>query len=186
MQTDQENNHEKNWSEWFQSPFIAARSAIDAAGVPDDWKKVVGVISEMTKIETVASDNFMEDLLKSISESTGIAIEQDSINGMYRATFNREAAVERAETIEKCELKYFKTLVRYEVISAGSPFTGSLDDLTFEVGEGDMSGRMLSKTPVPITAEEARRHLHQNHDDPELLPGLVDEDEDINSVRETA
>ena len=104
---------------------------------------------------------------------------------MYRATFNQEEANQRSLEIEQSPHKYFKTLIRYEVISEGSPFTGTLDDLSYEVGEGDMSGRMLSKTAVAITSEEAGRHLHMNNDDPDLFPGLDPQSEDFNSVRET-
>ena len=71
-------------------------------------------------------------------------------------------------------MKYFKTIVHYEVLSEDAPFEGSLEDLAYECKDGAMSGRFLPSDVTEITPDEARVALRDQGSDSNFLYGLDD------------
>jgi hypothetical protein len=73
---------------------------------------------------------------------------------------------------ETSTTKYFKTIVRFEVISEDEPFSGSLSDLDYQTQEGGMSGRFLESEITELTPEQTRAALEEQGSDQTFFTGL--------------
>lgn len=74
--------------------------------------------------------------------------------------------------------KFFKTIVRFEVLSAEAPFEGSLARLVEEVTNGSMSGRFLESEITEVTRDEARAGLVAQGSDADFLDQLFGDEDD--------
>lgn len=72
--------------------------------------------------------------------------------------------------------KYYKTIIRFEVLSEGAPFEGSLERLAAETTDGEMSGRFLESEVVELSPDAARAALVEQGSDPGFLYGLDGEE----------
>lgn len=83
--------------------------------------------------------------------------------------------------------RFFKTIVRFEVLSTEGPFEGSLERLAAEVTDGQMSGRFLESEVTELTREQAREALVEQGSDADFLdPFSGDEDNDELEAAATA
>lgn len=82
--------------------------------------------------------------------------------------------------------RFYKTIVRFEVLSADGPFKGSLERLAEEVTNGGMSGRFLEPEVSELTREEASAALVVQGSAPDFLDGVLDDDGDEHAHDEAA
>jgi hypothetical protein len=74
------------WTEWLPNPFGAVLEAAKANGTPDDFKRVVEVMAETTRWESIDSTSFLDDLLQEIAGVTNIVVQQQ--DGKFRAAYD--------------------------------------------------------------------------------------------------
>ena len=53
--------------------------------------------------------------------------------------------------------KFFKTIVRIEVLSEGTPWEGDIEALVYDITDGDCSGAFLDPEIKELTAEEMQK-----------------------------
>lgn len=68
-------------------------------------------------------------------------------------------------------MKFFKTLVTFEVLSADAPFDGSASDLAIAITTGDMSGIQLPTQVTELSAAQMSEALIEQGSDPAFLLG---------------
>jgi hypothetical protein len=75
--------------------------------------------------------------------------------------------------------RFFRTIVRFEVLSSDAPFDGSLERLAQEVMTGSMSGRFLEPEVTELTREAVQTALLEQGSDADFLdPSHGDEDDE--------
>ena len=82
--------------------------------------------------------------------------------------------------------KFYKTIVRFEVLSVDGPFESSLERLAEEVTNGGMSGRRLEPEVSELTPEEARAALVVQGSAPDFLDDGLDDEDDEHAPDEAA
>ena len=65
--------------------------------------------------------------------------------------------------------KYFKTIVRVEVLTADAPWEGDLEGLNYAITEGDCSGTSLEPEVTELTEKEMAAALEAQGSDPSCL-----------------
>jgi hypothetical protein len=73
-------------------------------------------------------------------------------------------------------MKYFKTIVKIEVLSSESPWAGKLSELDYDIREGDCSGVVLDSEITELTREEVHTALENQGSDPGFLDPMEEED----------
>lgn len=70
---------------------------------------------------------------------------------------------------------YYKTIIRYEILSEDAPWSGTLEDLAYDVTEGGCSGQFLKSIEIELTADEMCKALLKQGSDPSFF-NLSDEE----------
>lgn len=89
-----EGPQERVWTDWFENPFHAIKAVAEAAGIPEQFDRVLQVLRESATCWTNFNcDQYLDDLLQEIGGATSIVCEQDPANKMYRATYDGATSV---------------------------------------------------------------------------------------------
>lgn len=90
----EEESQERMWTDWFENPFHAIKAAAEAAGVPEQFDRVLEVLRESaTTWASFDCDQYLDDLLQEIGGDTNIVCEQDPATKLYRATYDGTTSV---------------------------------------------------------------------------------------------
>jgi hypothetical protein len=87
--------------------------------------------------------------------------------------------VQEESKSEKDTPKYFRTVVRYEVISEGVPFSGSLEELARQTSNGEMVGSFLEPEVQELSAVGCEAALQASGSNASFFGSLQDRREGI-------
>jgi hypothetical protein len=81
----------RKWSEWHHNPF----NAIAEVATPKDAQKMAEAILEIMSWSEVNGKTFLDDLLREVSDATGIVFEyiQGDRSASYRAAYDKLASI---------------------------------------------------------------------------------------------
>lgn len=79
---------------------------------------------------------------------------------------------------QEVDSNYFRTLVTYEVLSRGAPFTGSAEDLAEQIVDGDCSGIQKTIITQRVSPKEMVRLLEAQGSDGDFLVSEEDLDDE--------
>lgn len=154
----------------FKNPFAAIKYAIETGTNSGHWDIVKSfLLDHMTTMDATDGKDITQSVLELIEKTVGIVTTRDS-----DGTFTAHYLADFSETVQNNEAKFFKTIVRFEVLSAANPFVGNLDDAMYETSEGLMLGRQLESVSMEISAAEAAAALIQSGNEIEMFAGLED------------